>query len=62
MDGSPNRRNKAVFSNFFRRSVDRALENPTNLVSSFSLSISASFCFNERLRMLTSFLSASVER
>lgn len=38
------------------------LEDPTNLVSSFSRSISASFCFNERLRMLTSFLSASVER
>ena len=46
----------------FRRGAEGSLEDSTNLVSSFSLSISASFCFNERLRMLTSFLSASVER
>ena len=46
----------------FRRGTDGSLEDLTNLVSSFNLSISASFCFNERLRILTSFLSASVER
>lgn len=37
-------------------------KNKAHLVSSLSLSISASFCFNERLNMLISFFSASVDR